>query len=355
MGTRTKQAVIVLLILLLAEAAAYLKLASDGRAFSFFLQPQGLMEGTEEFQHVGYDRVDPLLGWGMSEGSYSKMGYRVENGMPVLVAIDSCLNDTLRILITGGSTSDLVFMRENWPVDLARLLNEKGICAKIHVGAVAGYSSGQELLRLLRDGLTVRPDIHISYSGANESYGPSFVSQYEMKVFERVMESRSTILLPNLVQVLREKLGWASGLNIHRASPVDVATFWAGNMETMNAVAQSREYVFRGILQPVLGVGSVQQPEEMKEWADIIGEYQAFYPDAEDYTKTRPYLVSMTSLFDTVDEAVYVDDCHLRPEMQPIVANAVSELIEGIIRAEPLKSDSTKNHAFRHTEATPFE
>jgi len=327
MGTRGKQLLIAFVILFLAEGAAYLLLDREGIAFSVLIQPQGLIEGTEGFQGVGYDEVDPLLGWGMSEGRLNELGHPVEHNMPVLVSDSPCDGDTVRILITGGSTSDMAFARENWPIDLARMLRDSGICAKVFVGAVGGYSSGQEVLKLLRDGLKTHPDIHISYSGANETYSPSFVSPYEEKVFNRIMETRSTVLLPNLVYLIRRQLGMVSGLKIHPTWPADAATFWMDNMQTMYALAEQRGYSFIGVLQPVLGIGTVNQPKEMDEWADLIAEYRAFYPFAIDHSLKQPYLVNLTAMFDTVAGPVYVDDCHLRPEMQPIVAGEMLKLI----------------------------
>lgn len=322
-----KQLLIAFAILFLAEVAAYFLLDREGIAFSVLIQPQGLLEETEGFQNVGYDEADPLLGWGMSQGRLNELGYPVEHAMPVLISDDSCGGDVLRILITGGSTSDMAFSRENWPIGLAGILRDSGVCAKLYVAAVGGYSSGQEVLKLLRDGLQVNPDIHISYSGANEAYSPSFVSQYEMKVFDRIMESRSTILFPNLTYLIRRRLGMVSGLKVHHSTPMDVATFWMDNMKTMHSLAEQRGYRFIGILQPVLGVGKVDQPEEMDEWWDMIAEYRAFYPTAMEHAAQQPYLLDMTAIFDTVEGPVYVDDCHLHPDMQPIVAHEMLKLI----------------------------
>ncbi len=85
MAKRGKQLLIALAILLLAEGVAYLLLDREGIAFSVFIQPQGLIEETEGFQGVGYNEVDPLLGWGMSESRFNELGYPVEHSMPVLV------------------------------------------------------------------------------------------------------------------------------------------------------------------------------------------------------------------------------------------------------------------------------
>jgi len=329
-----KQCAIALALLFIGELIAFAMLSDDGVAFNFLLQPQGLKEDTEGFQSVGYDEIDPLLGWSMSSSKLAELGYAEINGVPVLNVGNGCTTDTIRILITGGSTSDLAFQRENWPIHLARMLADSGICARVFVGAIGGYSSGQELLKLLRDGLRIEPHIHISYSGANEPYGPSFVSQYEMKVFNRVMETRSTILLPNLVYLLRLKLGMISGLKLHLANPEDVAFFWINNMRTMHAIAEERGYIFFGVLQPVLGVGRVDQPTELQEWADLIADYRKFYPMAIAHCQRTSYLEDLTPIFDLYEAPVYVDDCHLRPEMQPIVAAQLMQVIREKLQLE---------------------
>src|SRR5262245_21678741 len=69
------------------------------------------------------------------------------------------------ILAMGGSTTDAVQSNQSWPEELSKLLAEKGISATVVNGGTGGYSTNQELLKLVRDGVEFDPDIIISYSG----------------------------------------------------------------------------------------------------------------------------------------------------------------------------------------------
>jgi hypothetical protein len=98
-------------------------------------------------------------------------------------------------------------------------------------------------------------------------------------------------------------------------------------METMHAIANEKGYAFIGVLQPVLGIGKVVQPQQEEQWKSMIDSYKKFYPEAILSIKDKPYLVNMTNLFDSIQRPVYVDDCHLLPEMQPLVANRMLGLV----------------------------
>ncbi len=321
-----KQLMLALVLLTMTELCAYAWLAPNGRAFFpvFNLHKMGELS-IETLHSYGFDEIDPLLGWGMSETRLRDHGFELRNGMPVLHSQSPVCNDTLRILVTGGSTTDVAMQADNWPMYLVQELSRKGICATVHMGAVGGYASGQELLRLIRDGHDLMPDIHISYSGANETSHPSLVSEYEMELFGKMMFEKTSFLFPNIVFILREKFmpRPSASLHPHPSAPPQ----WTYHMDIMNAIAIGRGYVFIGVLQPVLGIGKIVQPDQEDRYRGFVEQYRDFYPTALADVQNRPYLVNMTALFDTVPGPVFLDDCHLRPEAQPIVAKAILNLI----------------------------
>ncbi|MGA2223301.1 MAG: hypothetical protein ABSH41_02515 [Syntrophobacteraceae bacterium] len=89
---------------------------------------------------------------------------------------------TVNILTLGGSTTDPQVMDPlewndealrdeglgSWPRHLHELLNAHGIDNCIYNGGLGGYCSAQELLKLLRDGLSMHPDIVIVVDGLND-------------------------------------------------------------------------------------------------------------------------------------------------------------------------------------------
>jgi hypothetical protein len=72
------------------------------------------------------------------------------------------------ILTLGGSTTDGIRRGHSWPEELSKLMTADGNSGTVVNGGTGGYSSNQELLKLIRDGLEFKPDIVISYSGIND-------------------------------------------------------------------------------------------------------------------------------------------------------------------------------------------
>jgi hypothetical protein len=325
-STRGKQFLIVVCILILAESGSYFFLKREKKEFSPFVQMDLFSKpSVQELQTYGFDEIDPLLGWGMSTVHFNKLGFEVFNSMPVLKSRNKTCSKKLKVLITGGSTSDIALHIENWPAQLIPLLEKQGICAELYIGAVGGYSSGQELLKLLCDGQGISPDIHISYSGANETIHPFFVSTHEQNLFERMMKTETSAIFPNTLYVTRSI--FFPSPKVFLRQPRQINPQWATNMETMHAIANEKGYSFIGVLQPVLGIGKVVQPQQEEQWKSMIDSYKKFYPDAILSVKDKPYLVNMTNLFDSTQGPVYTDDCHLLPGMQPLVANRMLNLI----------------------------
>lgn len=90
-----------------------------------------------------------------------------------------------RIVLLGGSTTDgWLYEFKSW----ADFLYEK--CIGYHVtifnGGISGYTSTQELVKLLRDGITLNPDMIILYDGVNDAWGNYRHKPYSFTYLESV-------------------------------------------------------------------------------------------------------------------------------------------------------------------------
>ena len=114
--------------------------------------------------------LDPQLGFARrnpeASGKWEKQYYWI-NGFAVYGRKEAALKHPV-ILTLGGSTTDGIEFDHSWPEELSKILVEKGINGTVVNGGTGGYSTNQELLKLLRDGLEFKPDIIISYSGVND-------------------------------------------------------------------------------------------------------------------------------------------------------------------------------------------
>ena len=240
----------------------------------------------------GFNEVDPLLGYSRTEELQNSLGFKIENGCTVL-ANSADTNYKVNILITGGSTSDLGIDSSNWPVELQKVLTKHGINARIYNGAVGGYNSGQEFLKLIRDGLNTKPVIHISYSGANDYDTQSYVCSYENLFYENEFRtSRYSLLMPRMMLLLRT---WINRNNskvyLRRLESMKGAYFWEKNMRLMHATALEYNYHFVGILQPVMG-GSTSYQQVVPNHDKTIKEYRERYPLMKELVQKHPEFIS---------------------------------------------------------------
>lgn len=286
-----------------------------------------------EYKEIGLDQIDPLCGWAWSNQAIQQSGFEVSNNCAVVRSRGKFPAQPLKIFITGGSTSDMTLKNPNWINDLQQIFTRQDINAVFYCGAVCGYNSWQEYCKLISDGLSLKPDIHISYSGANDcSINVGYVTRYENEFYETAMRQQNiSPLLPSTVYLLKSmlKINYG-GLKIKKTESPQPLQFWEQNMGIMSGAAHVNGYHFMGILQPVLGQGSYRQSNAAE--ADSAGKvgrssfFKTYYPQAAEYVlKQDTTLFDFTHIFDTVQGNVFVDYCHIDGDYQKTVAQNVFE------------------------------
>ncbi len=276
------------------------------------------------------DQLDPLCGWAISDQKLKAAGFEVEQNCVVLRSKGEYPVKPLRIFITGGSTSDIFFDKEAWPQKLYEILQREKINAIVYVGAMYGYGSGQELFRLLRDGLEIKPDIHISYSGANDLAGANYVSDYGWDFYKTGLRNNvTTPVLPNTVLVVKKIFQFPySNLSLPALKWIPAYDFWRQNMIAMKGLAAGNEYKYIGILQPVLSTGKYRY-NTGELFDEDNKEYGKYYPRAKQYIlEGDSSLYDFTAVFDTATGKVYRDNCHVTPEYQPVIAKEVFRILK---------------------------
>ena len=171
----------------------------------------------------------------------------------------------------GGSTTDPVKFDHSWPEELSKLLAERGISGTVVNGGTAGYSTNQELLKLVRDGLEFKPDIIISYSGVNDrgAWGkPPYpmVHPYQQYILEFLTQPAYSPLFPNTIYLLSQIL-WGSRparmtATLGVRSSRTLGQQYERNMTLMAAIARASGATFYGIIQPNAYVGPGEESNE---------------------------------------------------------------------------------------------
>jgi hypothetical protein len=335
---------IVFALLLIIELVFYLNYKRYHAAQPFLFNTNAF---NQDYSKTDYCEIDPLTGWKVPDQKLMEHGYLVKNNMILLKTSSDTCHKVYRILITGGSTSDVYYNNRTWPVYLQKLLNSNGYCTDIYVGAVAGYNSGQEVLKLIKDGLSINPDIHISYSGANECPdNSSYITTYEQSAFESLNHHKS-FFMPNTYQFITSLFpGNKSVVKILKREIRDSTfVFYKKNIEIMNAIAVNNKYSFIEILQPIdmeSRLSKFKDDQKKEKEKKYLSAHRVFYPKAIRYAKEKPYVYDLSGIFDHADKNdVFIDYCHVKPDYQNIIAEKVFELLleNGYIKKSNSKHD----------------
>ncbi|HAP70784.1 MAG TPA: hypothetical protein DCR04_13870 [Flavobacteriales bacterium] len=291
-------------------------------------------------QSVSYEETDYLLGWKYSRKQRNNSKYPSKFDSFYLTNSIPC-RDTLNILITGGSTSDLILDSNIcWPVFLQEKLQQEGYCTNVIVAAIGGYHSGQEFLKLIRSVNLIKPDIHISYSGANELLG----NMYSITATDdllRVKHNTQSFVLPYTYHNISEVFYTTKDLiGIYTSEyKTEAPQFWKQNMNFMEAISNQLDYSFVGILQPVLGIGAheydLNSVLEKRQFAEHHGKklqhalesYHLFYPEAIQICEAHAFIHDFTNVFANEPETPFFDDCHITTEYNKILADKVYDLL----------------------------
>ena len=159
--------------------------------------------------------LDPLLGYAHSDDEGQQNIYMPHSYLPGFIAYGTETPDSFErpIIVTlGGSTTDPVFpWGISWPEQLARYLAQNKLPGTVINGGVGGYSSSQELFKLIRDVIELKPDILITYNGANDvgnrwaELPHPMIHTYQRRIFDHVYVDQEPVsqILPNTILYLR--------------------------------------------------------------------------------------------------------------------------------------------------------
>lgn len=315
-------------VLLFAEYVSYLKLKKSKNNFGFFYLLNSGDKIKIHKKQFKYGYLDPFLGWGYRSSEILKNGYKVKDNLIVLNNSLDSSTDTLSIYISGGSTSDILFTIDNWPIHLFSKLKSENISFILYVAAVGGYGSSQELLKYMRDGSSISPDIVISYHGANEFNNPYYVNKYSQDIYnDYVRKSKTTKLFPNLIYVVRNIIGLNNySLELHPI-PKEANKQYEKNMKTFKVLAEGYGFNFYGILQPVAGIAGLVTNDYNEFQNNNIQGYLNFYPKALKFVNEHDYMHDFTNIFHH-DKNPFMDECHLKSEFQHLIADSVYVIIK---------------------------
>lgn len=202
----------------------------------------------------------------------------------------------IRILTLGGSTTDPTFGNLRcWSEYLYDYLSDMKIEASIYCAGMLTYVSGQEMTKLLRDGLLLKPDLVISYSGFNDAAG--LYLEKDHPFFQKGTLTRTEKLIrkfpiTNPWQHAYRMRKVTLGLADHSAA----FELWLRNEHIMHGICREFGIDFHGVLQPMRFIDKTSRG--------------TFYGDAAALDWETDWLHDWTTLIPD-DSPLYMDGGHV--------------------------------------------
>lgn len=344
---------LVLLAIVEFVSGTILKRAGEKNA-PFLVDFAAIAEALPSMQQTWGDTlvvsyIDPHLGYAHNPEANSIFGS--VPGFVVYSSGDCKMQEALRIVALGGSTTDPLtplFLEDeevdpqdpyNWPKSLQEILDKEGYCVEVFNGGVAGYSSNQELLKLIRDVIPLEPNIVIWLDGINEmGFSHSvpkhpMVHDYQERLFKGLSLTRNSVLMPNTMKMLALR-GTDARRTIEGVSfgtPIDTSPElqWLKNARLAKVTAKEFDFSFISFLQPIMGFGEYELSAMEQEMLDDRGEsylenLRKFYTEAKRLCEEYEFLVDATEAFKDTQNA-YLDPRHQNELGVRVLAQTILE------------------------------
>jgi hypothetical protein len=246
----------------------------------------------------------------------------------------------IKVAILGGSTSDPFFadyseLYTPWSEMLYEHLQPCIPNIAIACGGIESYISSQELLKLIRDIIPLKPDLVISFSivndlfqyftyknerdGADEKnnhYKRPFLSLTAERFYRFAYENAE---LHKLIEDVRPI---CFGIRDKR----NVVEFWIDIMRMMYTLGQEFNFEFLGILQPnavTYADGTMKSFYILESLTYTLR--QEAYNLARQAIRKYPFLLDYTDIYNDLDENPYMDGFHVQPHGNRTIVERVHQ------------------------------
>ncbi|AOZ97319.1 SGNH/GDSL hydrolase family protein [Butyrivibrio hungatei] len=245
-----------------------------------------------------------------------------------------------KIVTLGGSTTDGgLYEFSSWPLILK---NEIGNDVAVLNGGCISYNSSQELLKLIRDVVSLKPDYLIVYDGINNAVYDKcneFRAEYSEMVFNHAKEyfaKEGTIDIEWGQGASKLESIITNGVEIEK----DWYDRWFTHVRMMNAIAKEFNIKPFFFIQPWLGTKKEMSKKEKRmrcvssefnwkmrqEGMDSL--YSGFTRD--ELNERFNNIFCLKNVFDNVSETLYVDYMHLNELGNKIIAKEILRCIPEI-------------------------
>lgn len=254
--------------------------------------------------------------------------YLTDGKYPGITVYGKEKKENYKIAVLGASTTEGVqFPFESWPEILYKKLGQEGIT--LYNGGVSGYWLGQQMIKMMRDILPLKPDMLIVYDAYAElcNIQHPFAFPYAMTAYEYAAAHMEGI------RDYERKV--SAGVDSGR----DRYEYWLFSVRNMYALANVNHIRFFYFCAPWLSSKNGKTIREKNMlisasnglWFD--GDRNAFRYFLNDSQMTLPDCVyDLSHIFDG-EEDVYMDSCHVWEKGNRIIAEEIMKVILSEIKS----------------------
>lgn len=257
--------------------------------------------------------------------------YRMNSEYPGIYIYGENQKNDFKIAVLGASTTDskLDPKIRSWVEIMYDQYCQAGIT--IYNGAVGGYYSGQELIKLVRDMMQLSPDMIIVYDGCSDMIQGIFNKKFKY--------------LSDLVSFAGERIApYGSAVHVDHKIWMGISRNnetienWLQNINYMYAIANSKHIKFFSFIEPMLFTKKNLDLHSKSIWKTmmfhvhndkIIKLAHQYREKAADFEKEYSYIYNLTGIFD--DEDVYMDIEHVYENGNEIIAAHIWNVIKDTI------------------------
>jgi hypothetical protein len=271
------------------------------------------------------------------------------------------------IVCLGGSTTEpflatlkkeidekwSIVANGTWSEELTRIMENKQIHGTIFCGGTGDYNTSNDLLKLLRDVLEIRPDIVISYGGVNDLCRRRDFKMYSYKYYQSLTKPQlgKSSIFPNLIRYISIK--YISKKKIERKpielyggvkSNLNETEYMIRNWKIMNEICKLHEIKFYGVCQPCIGSTELTRNNEeliFNKWSGLLHDDTLWHPCfdvlVKNYDQIRTeilqhdFMYDFSDIFDNHDLNIiypyHRDIWHISQEGNRIVAEKMFEML----------------------------
>lgn len=240
-----------------------------------------------------------------------------------------------KIVVLGGSTTDgTLFPFQSWPEIMFDQIHSAQIA--IYNAGVSGYTSAQELIKLIRDIIPMKPNMIIVYDGYNDT---SEINACPGHYFEFTYLKRALDFAKKHMNHNWDFIAQDDGEEEQKKDALPSADNfenWLMNIEMMHAIAEDRGIKFYSFFQPMLSSkknltnnekGILFEVENFQGLHETILRGRDFRYKIQDAVRSHAYICDLSGLFDLYDDA-YMDICHVREDANRVIAEEILTRIE---------------------------